>query len=657
MTNLKSSIGLWMTNAFVILALVFLPKNGLAQLNPAAIFGNNAVLQQGIKVPLWGTGTKGTIVHISFGKTHQSIKVGENGNWMIRLPKMKADGKTYQLKIINGKDSIIYHNIMIGEVWLASGQSNMAYAVNSDLNNKAFEIENANYPNIRYRSIENITSIKPSVTIRQQDWKVCTPQTIGNCSAVAYFFARALHQDKNVPVGIIVSAKGSTSIESWMSKDALIQHPDFTKDLQNRDEDSMHWLATVASALKANADREIIANTSFNGLKLGVHQIDFDDANWKQTAYPISCEKMGYGSYWGMVWFRKSFKLDTAQSQKNFELYLPLHDQNDIVYLNGKELTRGITKLTNKSVAIPKGFLKQGNNALVVRMYVNYAIADIGDRQTDCFIKAKDGDYVDLKGFWKHSNKIEPEVASWQGFHSTSTVNFNAMIYPIIPYGIKGFLWYQGENNASGVKIKQYESLQPMLIKDWRNRWQQGNIPFLFVQLPNYKARLQEPIDGDNWSLFRAVQQNTLKNTPNTGMICTIDIGDEFNIHPGNKQDVGKRLYLLAKEKVYKKSIVGNGPQFKTAKLKNGQLKVSFTNAKGGLSSKDSLLNNCFAVSDTSGKWHWCNALINGSDILIDIKNISGAKMVQYAWQSNPYAPVYNMQGLPMLPFKENINK
>jgi sialate O-acetylesterase len=638
-----------------IIAGVLLPSLVKAQLSIPGVFGNNAVFQQKIKIPVWGKATPGASVIVSFAKHTKQINADENGKWIVYLPAMKANSKTYQLIVKSGTEKVIFDNIVLGEVWLTSGQSNMSYNMNSDLVNKEEEIKNANYSNIRFRNIDNTTSIVPLDMLRQQDWKICTPENVGSCSAVAYFFARALYIDQKIPVGIINASRGSTGIESWMSKDKLIAHPDFTKDLSTRNEDSAHWTTIVNNAIKANAYRENIANTSFVGLKVGVPQLNYDDSNWKKTAYPLSAEKMGYANYWGMLWVRKTFDISSSQLNQNWTISLPIKDQNDIVYLNGKELKRDVSKLKNKSVFIPAAFLQSGKNVLTIRMYINWGIADIGDRLTNCFLKSEQGEQIELSGLWAHNNAIEPEVAGWQNFYTTSTVNYNAMIHPIIPYAIKGFLWYQGENNSR--KPKQYTELQPMLIDDWRTSWKEGSIPFLYVQLPNYKSRSATPTEDDYLSIFREAQKTTLIRSTNTGMACTIDIGDEFNIHPGNKQDVGKRLYLIAQDKVYHQKVVSEGPVFKSAKIEGNTIRLSFYNVKYGLKSNSDSLNNCFAVADQSGKWFWANAKIERNEIFIKCGEVQHPMKLQYAWQNNPVAPLYSHEGLPMIPFNEILNQ
>lgn len=638
--------------SITVLCIFFITKvNG--QLKVAGIFGDNAILQQGISIPVWGLAKSSSTVKISFGENQITVKSDERGKWMGYLPALKADGKVYQLNISSGTESINYNNIMLGEVWLASGQSNMEWRMGSDITNKEEEIKNANYPDIRFRVVDNVTSITPLDDIIQKEWKVCNAQNVSLFSAVAYFFARSLHIDQHIPVGIIVAARGATSIETWMSKDRLITHPDFMQTLNKRDEDSSHWNEYVRKSLKAETDRDVVAKTSFNGLKLGVPQLNFNDSAWTKTQFPLSSAKMGYGNYWGLIWLRKSFELTKSDVKNVHELFLPIKDQNDHIYFNGKELAQGVSKTKNKKLVIPKGLLIAGKNILAIRMYVNWGTADIGDRNTNCYLQSATGKKLLLDGEWKHSNTIEPSVAGWQDYYNKATVNFNGMIHPLIPYGIKGFLWYQGENNAS--KAKQYADLQPMLIDDWRVRWKQGYLPFLYVQLASYKSRSNTPVNKDDWAEFRDAQTRTLFSSNNTAMACAIDIGDEFNIHPPNKQDVGYRLYLAAKEKVYHQKVVGSGPFIKSAILEGNQVRVTFTCADGGIVNKGNSPIAGFAVSDNTGKWFWAEAIIDGQSVLVSSKEVSNPVRVQYAWQSNPIATLYNGSGLPMIPFNEKV--
>ena len=624
-----------------------------AQLKVAGIFGDNAILQRNIAIPVWGIATPNSKIAIYIGVNRAQVIADSLGKWKAYLPSMYADGKSYELKIISENDTINYKNIMIGDVWLASGQSNMEYRMGSDLLNKEVEINNANFPFIRFRLVDNVTSIIPMSDIVQKEWKICNSNNISSFSAVSYFFARALYFDQNIPVGIIVASRGATGIETWMSKESLLRHPDFTELLNSRNEDSVNWSKYVKKSLQSELDRSVIANTSFQGVKIGATQVGYNDSAWAKTSFPLNSIKMGYGSYWGLIWFRKSFTINDTASINMDSLFLPLNDQNDHVYINGVEVATNVSKLKNKTIKIPSGLIKLGMNVLSIRMYVNWGTADIGDRYTNSYFKNTSGEKIILDKEWLHNNAIEPAVAGWQDYYNKATVNYNGMIYPIIPFGIKGFLWYQGENNTS--KWKQYTALQNMLINDWRKYWNLGDIPFLFVQLASFKSRSEVPLNDDDWAQFRDAQKGTLLSSSNTAMATTIDIGDEFNIHPANKQDVGYRLYQAARQHVYHLNVIGTGPTFKSAVTEESHVRISFDNIDGGLLNKGNSLVQNFALADSTGKWFWADAFIDGQTIYVHSKYVLHPVRVQYAWQSNPIATLYNKEGLPMIPFNEKV--
>lgn len=640
---------------FLVCFFVVLCANS-AQLKLAGIFTDNAVLQQNTEIPVWGWAVPNTEVKVSIaGRTH-SVLTNDKGRWQLRLQPFAADNKTHTLVVQSGNDSIQLRNILFGEVWFASGQSNMEWKLRSGVVNGEQEIASASYPNIRIHTIKALTSAQPLNDISCSEWKVCAPKNAPDFSAIAYFFARQLHLDKNVPVGVIVAARGATNIETWMSPERLMTHPDYTEAVQNFDTDTARWNAKVRASIQSELDREKIVNTSLAGINIKVHTLKYDDAAWTKTEYPLNMTKMGYPGFWGLIWVRKTFEIPSGKANQEWRLTLPIKDQNDRIYLNGKEIAQGISKLKNKEITLPKGLLKASKNLLAIRMYVHWGSAEIGNDVSKCFLKSDDNERIELTGTWTHSNKIEPSVAQWQNYYNTNNVNYNAMVAPVMPYGIRGFLWYQGENNAS--RFKQYVDLQPMLIDDWRVRWGQGYLPFQFVQLANFKERSADPVDKDDWAAFRDAQTSTLQRSQNTAMACAIDIGDGNDIHPKNKQEVGKRLYIGAKAKAYKENIIYSGPMFKSAKLEGDILKITFDYAQNGLKTPENKLVKGFAVSDKNGKWSWVEAKIIGNEIHIETGHAPSSKIitrVQYAWQSNPECNLYNIEGLPAVPFNVEI--
>jgi len=642
------------------------------ELRLAGIFTDNAVLQRELAVPVWGWANPGQQVNVQFDNQLKTTITGADGRWMVRLDPMVASDVERSLWVMSPDDTLMLRNVLVGEVWFASGQSNMEWKLKSGVLNQEKEITSANYPQIRINTIQPLTSAQPIGDLPPSSWQLCSPSQVPEFSAVAYFFARNLHLDKQVPVGVIVAARGATNLETWMSRERLMTHPDFYLSMHEFENDTARWNLKVRTAIAAEKEREVIARTSEQGLKLKVHTLSYRDAHWKRSSFPLNITSMGYPGYWGLVWLRKIFPMNEANSRKNWILHLPIKDQDDRIYLNGKELARSLSKLKEKKLQLPVTSLKKGNNLLAIRMYVHWGSAEIGNDKESAYIVADDGSRIEFNGEWSHSTTIEPPVAQWQNYYNTSTVNYNAMVAPVIPYAIRGFLWYQGENNAG--RYNQYAGLQSMLIDDWRVRWQQGYLPFLFVQLANYKQRSATPVEADDWASFRDAQTATLLRSTNTAMACAIDIGDANDIHPKNKQDVGRRLYLAAKAKAYGDSIVYSGPVFTSFSIVDGKIHVHFTNTGSGLVVKNQLVNSSvhpdsakgiaqdlsvkgFAVKIRDGNWQWTNAYIDTTHVVLELGvAIDQITHIQYAWQSNPEVNLYNAEGLPAVPFKQFID-
>lgn len=618
------------------------------KLRLASIFGDSMVIQQGIHAPVWGEAAPNTTVTVNFAGFSSLTRSDANGHWMVRMPVLDYGGP-YEMKVTSS-ESVVLKDVMVGEVWLASGQSNMEWTmgagVGPDTNQ---EIDSANLPLVRYYNVARKTSIVPLKDMEPKKWTPVSPATVKDLSAVAWFFARELHRDRKVAVGIISSSWGATSAEAWMSAEMLAAHPDFTQKVQQLDRDPAKWNNYVSASNKADRDRDSIAKSSREGLKLKVNMPEYNDSAWKKTVYPVDLVNIGLGGYWGVIWFRKSFDFPANAKRKNLLLSIDLLARDAIVYLNGKEIGRTTNPGGIAKYKIPSNAVKAGRNVLAIRMYENWGSARIGTPETTSAITSLDKKInIPLTGEWSGNGNIEKPVPQWQNYYNTITVQYNARIAPLIPYGIKGVIWYQGENNAS--KAYQYQTLFPMMISDWRTRWGEGYMPFLFVQLANYKAKKEQPSD-DDWAELREAQAMTLRY-PATGMACTIDIGDPNDIHPKDKLDVGKRLYLAALHVAYGETIVYSGPVYQSMNVEDHHIRIKFSSAGSGLTVKNGQTLRGFAIAGTDHKFYWADAILDGNDVLVSSGNVPDPVAVRYDWESNPDGNLYNRENLPAIPFR-----
>lgn len=645
-----------MRNHFLILiTALIIPCALMAKLKPSWLFNDNCVLQQECPIPVWGTASDGTTVTVTLGEVSLCTIADSDGNWKVFFPKMKADGKAYSLKIACETEKLEYGNVKIGEVWVASGQSNMEYHVQDGVLDHDKEVAEANYPDIRYFPAGLDTSPIEVKDAPSRAWRPITPQTVGEMSAVAYFFAKQLHGDRKVPVGVIVAARGATEIGTWISAKMLQTHPVYRERVKNFSEQA--WRQRARQTERDNIVRDSILKYSFRGLKEGVVQTKYDDSKWDKVNFPLKLWDLTQVDFWGVIWFRKHFNLTAEQAKKSWTLVLPINDVGDTQYMNGK-VVGSKSSIIPEVIRVPidKSTLRAGSNVFALRMNTTWGLCNIGnDIDNECYLVSQSGERVDFRGEWKFNTKLEPAASTLSNYYNEPTVNFNGMISPIVGYGIRGFIWYQGEGNT-GYYPEEYVNLKRMLIEDWRVRWGMGYLPFIFVQLANMNVHSDTPRAYDSWAVLRDSQTAVLDAVPNTAMASAIDVGEWNNAHPINKQEVGRRLYRAAQANVYGDPVEGSGPTLKQVKYDSGKLVLSYDHVASGLKSDGKPLNS-FAVADAAGNWRWVNASISGSDVVIDLQGIDTPTRVQYAWQANPEANLYNSDHLPAIPFNVTVNK
>jgi sialate O-acetylesterase len=608
------------------------------------------VLQQGIETPVWGWADKGERIVATFNGNTVRTRADNQGKWQVKLPAQEYGGP--HSLIIKGKNTVELKNVMIGEVWVCSGQSNMQWRVDQS-NNPEEEIEAANYPGIRLFTVPRTVAQFPLDDISEGEWVECSPETVPGFSAVGYFFGRDLHHELNVPVGLIHTSWGGTVAETWISPGTIGIDPDFREkliDLRQMDLDSYRKarLDQVKELLGGEIPTEDKGMVDGEPVWAG---LDYSDGHWRSIKTPMYWENQGYIDIDGIGWYRKEIQLNEEQTNANLTLHLGKVDDSDITFINGIEIGRTENKYDEDRIyTIDKKYLKPGSNMIVVRVQDTGGNGGIWGDPENQFL-AIGNEKMDISGDWKFRIS-KAEVSSVNvGPNSYPTLLFNAMIKPLVPFGIKGAIWYQGESNAG--RAKQYQRIFPSLITDWRSHWQQGDFPFLFVSLANFMAPPKEPGESD-WAELREAQTKTL-SLPNTGMALAIDIGEANDIHPRNKQDVGKRLALNAFKIAYGKDVVHSGPMYDSVEFKDGKAYVSFTETGSGLEVKDRYgYLKGFTIAGPDRKFHWAKAeLVNDETLVVYSEEVPNPVSVRYGWANNPDdVNLYNREGLPANPFR-----
>lgn len=627
-----------------------------ADVKTAAIIGSNMVLQQNGYAPIWGWADpkEEVSVQASWATGPTKTVADATGKWMVRLKtppanELKSPGKI----VIKGKNTIVCDNVVLGEVWLCSGQSNMEWPVAASMNAPA-EIAAANHPMIRYFSVVN--EVSPGVRSDcKGEWKVMSPKTAGECTAVGYFFAREINKTLDVPVGLIASDWGGTPVESWTSGSALAsvgEYADVLAELNAIDADPSareKKLAERADAWWKNVD----ANPKAPGA--GWAGPAFDDAAWKTLAVPGAWSGE-IANFDGFLYMRKSFELLRNESGKSATLDLAAIDDRDDAWVNGTwvgSMHAGGVWNTPRSYAVPAGLLKEGKNVVAVRVRDDQGQGGVlGDAAK---VALRIGDQtIPLAGDWKYvagptvaESPIPPMIEGVTAW--TPTALYNAMIHPIRHYAIKGALWYQGESNRG--RSEQYMKVFGAMIRGWREDWALGDFPFYFVQLAPFNYGNDPGLTAE----IRDVQTATLDAVPNTGMACTMDIGNPGDIHPANKQDVGKRLALWALAKDYGKTdVVFSGPVFEGIKVDGDSILVRLSmGGSAGLVSKDGA-PKFFHIAGEDKVFYRAQATIEGSSIRVKRQGISKPVAVRYAWEGACMTNLFNVEGLPVVPFRSD---
>ena len=632
----------------VVLGVCIVSAISLAEVKLPAIFGDHMVLQQKANVPVWGWAEPGEKVSIKgdwqwFGK---STKADENGYWQVKIKTPKT-GKTVTLTVQGPDNEIVVNDILLGEVWVCSGQSNMEFtpAMLGDEKNRQAVAQSAN-PQIRLFTVKNKFSLEPEADCTGS-WQLCEPDVVKDFSAVGYYFGKKLNDELGVPVGLISSNWGGTVAEAWTSKETLTQFDTYMEQLaQVSDPDS-------TAAKQALKEWEDTVAAMGPGIKETWFSPDFDDSDWKEMQLPAKWTGTDLESVDGIVWFRRITNLPPSWARNEMEIHLGPIDDIATLWVNGVNMGTTFGYSTPRVYKVPASVLRVGPNCLAVRVLDTGYEGGFTGAVEDMRIGppgAPAERSATLAKPWKYkiaSTEMPPSdpTSRFVVNQNTPTVLYNGMITPLIPFRIAGAIWYQGESNCYDPIL--YRTLFPAMIEDWRDKWDQGDFPFYYVQIAPYEYG---PATASQ--ALREAQMMTLDAVDNVGMAVTMDIGTMNDIHPKNKVDVGDRLARWALTKTYKqKDIVYSGPVYKNMKVEGDKIRVTFDYDDGGLVAKDGGLTD-FEIAGDDQKFVPAEAVIDGHAVVVSSSDVKEPVAVRYGWSNWVQGSLFNEAGLPASSFR-----
>ena len=623
------------------------------------LISDGMVLQRDTKLTIWGWASPGERIKVKFNNKSFSTSAGSEGNWSIELPAMKAGGP-YTMEI-KGVNSIIIKDILIGDVWFCSGQSNMVLNMERVKEKYPDDIAKADYPQIRNFFIPTASDVLSlHKDLPSGKWISSSPENVLGFGALTYFFARSIYNEYKVPIGIINSSVGGTPIEAWISEQGLKDFPALTARIsQIRDTSYLNPILRSAGKRPALIREQRDNDKGTSGPKPW-YSTDYIPEGWHKFWLPGYWEDQGVKGLHGIVWFRKEINIPEPMAGKPAKLFMGRIVDADNVYVNGVMSGNITYQYPPRRYNLPAGLLKPGKNIIVVK--VTNTAGKGGFVPDKPYWLVVGSDSIDLRGEWiyKVGQVFKPSPEAFTGTQNISMQNepsglYNTMVAPAINYRIKGILWYQGETNSG--RPQEYSKLLPALITDWRNKWKQGQVPFLYVQLPNFMEVQYLPSESQ-WAELRFSQLKSL-SVPNTAMTVAIDAGEWNDIHPLNKKVIGERLALAARKLAYgNDKIVFSGPLLRSVTKVNNSLVIEFENIGSGLTAKGGGDLCYFAVAGRDKKYVWADAVIKDNKVIVSNDEIPDPVWVRYAWADNPEsANLYNNEGLPASPFEASVSE
>ncbi|HEY1791436.1 MAG TPA: sialate O-acetylesterase [Opitutaceae bacterium] len=608
------------------------------------VFGSDMVLQRGKPNAFWGWTTPGARVTVEVGGRSATGVAQADGRWQAGVTPPPAGGP-YTVTVI-GPVRAELHEVLVGDVWLCGGQSNMALPL-SAVRDGAAETKAASNPEIRLFRVADHASYQ-GTEVPAGEWRICSPGTAGSFSAVAYYYARSLQDRLHVPIGLIEDCVGGTPVETWMSPGTLAHRDDFKADIAEMGRLKalggpqygnyvMHWYDQYDAGAKGDT-------WGAAGL---------DDSSWKTVPVPGAFAALGVGAVPAVIWLRREITLPDPLPAGAATLFLGSVEKMDTAYINGKWVGASSWVENPRRYDVPLSDLRPGRNVIALRILKLKPDEGFLDKP-EVLQLSVGGTSTPLAGDWRGIVSVDarpphPMPLGYENYPTMPTVLYQGMIEPLAPLAIRGAIWYQGEANAA--RAYQYRTLLPAMIADWRKLFGQGDFPFYIVSLPAFMHHRDEPPAGDEWAELREAQAMAARSVGNSGLAVTIDTGEPDNIHPKEKKVVGERLALCALAGTYGQRVVSQGPTYASKEAVPGGLRLHFRRTDGGLVARGGAAGE-FSVAGKDRIWHWAQARIDGDDVVVSSPEVPRPEAARYAWQSFPKATLYNGAGLPAVPFR-----
>jgi len=638
----------------VLLALVTLAAAAVAQaqLRLPLVLSDGAVLQRDHEIPVWGWAAPGAEVAVALGGSTRVTTADAAGRWRTAFPARPAGGPL-ALAVTSGAETATAVNLLVGDVWLLSGQSNMEWTV-KDAANATAEIASATDAGIRHFKVPQSFADAPQNELAGGAWAIGSPETVGDFSAVGYVFAREIREAEGVPIGLLHTSWGGSRIEPWMSAAMLGWSDADVEAARQRERDHE---AELRAALRDRIGELPTEDAGMDGDHALWAAPDLDDAGWSRVHVPAIWEAEGYADLDGVAWYRTTVTLSEAEAAEGVTLGLGRIDDDDVAWVNGVRVG-GLDNSWNvaRRYAVPASALHAGDNVLAVRVVDHGGGGGIAGADDLVYVETASGARRSLVGDWRFKVGVV-QLSSAGTRNQVPRILWNQMVAPLTPQPIKGVLWYQGESNANTMEdAVAYRDLFPAMIEGWRAAWAQPDLPFYWVQLANFHAPPRDAADTGIWPFLRASQSATLA-LPHTAEAVILDVGDADDIHPRDKQTVGHRLALAARALVYGEAdLVYSGPRYRSHTVEAGRVVVAFDHVGGGLATRAGAPLGGFTLEDADGTWHDAEARIEGEHVVVWSEGVPAPVAVRYAWADNPVAATLtNAEGLPAAPFQADL--